>query len=47
LRVCGSAVIIVCDMKTAEQEAHAAEIGGSAVEAQVFDVTLVTPYGRA
>ena len=31
--------------KTADQEAHAAEIGGSAVEAQAFDVTLVTPYG--
>ena len=31
--------------KTADQEAHAAEIGGSAVEAQAFDITLVTPYG--
>ena len=32
-------------VKTADQEALAAEIGGSAVEAQAFDVTLVTPDG--
>lgn len=48
LRVCGGAFIIVCDMrveKTADQQAHGAEVGGGAVEAQAFDVTLVTPYG--
>lgn len=33
-------------VKTADQEAHAAEIGGGAVEALAFDVTSVTPYGR-
>jgi ferredoxin len=48
LRVCGGGFIIVSEMpteRTADREAQAAEMGGSAVEAQAFDVTLVTPYG--
>lgn len=31
--------------KTADQETHAEEISGNTVEAQDFDVTLVTPCG--
>jgi ferredoxin len=48
LRVGGGAFIIICYMrgeKTADQEAHSAEIAGNAGEVQAFDVTLVTPYG--
>jgi ferredoxin len=47
--VCGGGFIIVFEMttdrETLDREAQAAEIGGSAVEARAFDVTLVTPYG--
>jgi ferredoxin len=48
LRVCGGGFIIVSEMpteRTADREAQAAEMCGRAAEAQVFEVTLVTPYG--
>ena len=40
-----SIISVVRVEKTAEQEMQVADIAGSAVGAQGFDVTLVTPYG--
>jgi ferredoxin len=48
LRLCAAAVIIIRDMhqeKASATEARAADLANTAVQAQTYDVTLVTPYG--